>query len=99
MANPSVGGAFNPAADYSPTGQWTFSVTPVIGSGAYVTTGATQTLTNKSLTSPTITGTVGGVATLRGMLYGETQFCTTEFAAVTSTAGGRYDNLLGPASG
>src|ERR1700747_3711473 len=73
MSNPSLGGAFNPNADYSPTGVWTFTQTPVIGSGAYVTTGATQTLTAKSLTSPTITGTVAGVATWTGQIEGDTK--------------------------
>jgi len=71
VSNPSVGGAFNPNADYSPTGLWTFTQTPVIGSGAYVTTGATQTLTAKSLTSPTITGTVTGAATLAGNIFSD----------------------------
>src|SRR5438128_11670751 len=71
MANPSVGGAFNPAADYSPTGRWTYTRPPGIGSGAYVTKGAPQTLTAKSLTSPIITGTVTGAATLAGNIYSD----------------------------
>jgi len=95
MGSPSVGGALVPGADQTISGLWTFTQTPVIGSGAYVTTGATQTLTNKSLTSPTITGTVGGVATLTGLIYGDTQFCTTQFDAVTSTTGATLTNIVG----
>jgi len=96
MANPSIGGAFNPAADYSPTGVWTFSQTPIIGSGAYVTTGATQTLTAKSLTAPTITGIVAGVPDLTLALGTNlTKFCTTQFDAVTGTTGTTLTNIVG----
>src|SRR5436190_23921426 len=96
MANPSVGGAFNPAADYSPTGLWTFSQTPVIGSGAYVTTGATQTLTAKSLTAPTTTGIVAGVRDLTlARRTNRTKFCTTQSDAVTGTTGTTLTNIDG----
>src|SRR5437870_8789729 len=71
MGSPSLGGSFLPDRDYTINGLFTFTQTPVIGSGAYVTTGATQTLTNKSLTSPTITGTVAGVATIAGQIYSD----------------------------
>src|SRR5258708_5584834 len=71
MGSPSVGGALVPGADQTITGLWTFSQSPVIGSGAYVTTGATQTLTAKSLTSPTLTGTVAGAATLAGNIFSD----------------------------
>ena len=96
MANPSVGGAFVPGADYSPTGLWTFSQTPVIGSGAYVTTGATQTLTAKTLTAPTITGIVAGVPDLTLALGTNlTKFCTTQFDAVTGTTDTTLTNVVG----
>ena len=85
-AGPSVGGAFNPANDYTISGLWQFTQTPTIGSGAYVTTGATQTLTAKSLTAPTITGIVAGVPDLTLALgTGNTKFCTTQLD-VTSSA-------------
>jgi hypothetical protein len=91
-----MGGAFNPNADYSPTGVWTFTQTPVIGSGAYVTTGATQTLTAKSLTAPTITGIVAGVPDLTLALGTNlTKFCTTQFDAVTGTTGTTLTNIVG----
>jgi len=88
MSHPSLGGAFDPAADYSPTGLWTFTQTPTIGSGAYVTTGATQTLTNKSLTSPTLTGTVAGVATIGGQIYSDMKVlaASATYSATTTLA-------------
>src|SRR6266516_5053918 len=96
MSNPSLGGAFQPNADYSPTGLWTFTQTPVIGSGAYVTTGATQTLTAKTLTAPTITGVVAGVPDLTLALgTANTKFCTTQFDAVTTTTGATLTDVVG----
>jgi len=86
MSYSSLGGSFVPGADYTITGNWTFTNTPTIGSGAYVTTGATQTLTNKSLTAPTITGVVAGVPDLTlalGTNY--TQVCTTQLDKTNST--------------
>ena len=51
MAN-SLGGTFNPASDYDLTG------TVTLGGVAPVTATGTQTLTNKTLTTPTIDGVV-----------------------------------------
>jgi hypothetical protein len=63
-AGPSVGGAFNPANDYTILGTWTYSQLPVYaGLGTQVTTTATQTLTGKTLTSPIVNGALGVVAT------------------------------------
>src|ERR1044072_992542 len=88
MAQQSVGGVFDPNFDQTITGLWTFTQTPTIGSGAYVTTGATQTLTSKSLTSPTITGSVGGVATYAGQIDADTKVlaATATFSATTTPA-------------
>ncbi len=86
MANPSMGGAFLPNSDQTITGLWTFTNTPSIGSGAYVTTGATQTLTAKTLTAPTITGIVAGVPDLSLAIYPSTKFCTAQVDVGTSTA-------------
>jgi hypothetical protein len=86
MSSPSLGGSFLPNSDQTITGAWTFTQTPTIGSGAYVTTGATQTLTAKSLTAPTITGIVAGVPDLTLALgTGNTKFCTTQTDATSST--------------
>lgn len=46
MANPTNGGAFVPSADYTPTGNWTFTGTTTLGSGTSFTT--------PTLTTPTI---------------------------------------------
>lgn len=104
MSSPSVGGAFIPAADYSPTGNWNFTNAPTITSaGTIVSTTGTQTLTNKTLTSPTITGAALTTATLTspvidGAVTGaaqQTKFCTTEFVAVTGTTGTTLTNVVG----
>jgi hypothetical protein len=88
MSYTSTGGAFLPGADVTVTGLWTFSQTPTIGSGAYVTTGATQTLTSKSLTSPVITGTATGAATLAGFIEADTKVlaATATYSATTTPA-------------
>lgn len=58
-ANASAGGAFVPSADQNITGQVDFTPAPTFrGSEVPVTTTATQTLTNKTLTTPTIDGVV-----------------------------------------
>lgn len=59
------GGAFIPSFAYDIPANWNFSGTPTLSAGgAIVGTSATQTLTNKTLTSPTITGaTVTGTLT------------------------------------
>jgi len=88
MSQQSVGGAFDPNFDVTVNGLWTFNQTPVIGSGAYVTTGATQTLTAKSLTSPVITGTVTGAATVAGLIEADTKVlaATATYSATTTLA-------------
>ena len=85
------GGAFLPDADYSPTGTWVFSTPPsfTTPSGSLVGTTATQTLTGKTLASPTITG----IITAPGVR--ETKFCTTQFDAVTGTTGTTLTNVVG----
>lgn len=52
------GGAFIPSFDYDIPGAWNFSgtVPTLTGNGSIVGTTATQTLTNKTLTSPTVSG-------------------------------------------
>jgi hypothetical protein len=86
VSSPSVGGAFNPNADYTITGNWSYTNTPTIGSGAYVTTGATQTLTAKTLTAPVITGIVAGVPDLTLALgTANVKFCSAQ-VDVTSSA-------------
>ena len=59
MGNPSVGGAFNPNDDVTITGTWNFSTVPSTATGTLVTTTGSQTLTNKTLTSPAVTGLTG----------------------------------------
>ena len=87
MSSPSLGGSFLPNADYTIGGNWTFTNTPSIGSGAYVTTGATQTLTAKSLTAPTITGIVAGVPDLTLALgTSNVKFCSAQVDVSTSAA-------------
>jgi hypothetical protein len=96
MSSNRLGGAFLPNADYTIGGAWTFTQTPTIGSGAYVTTGATQTLTAKTLTAPTITGIVAGVPDLTLAIGTNlTKFCTTQFDAVTGTTGTTLTNIVG----
>lgn len=60
MANPSGGGAFVPGHDYDVKGEWNFDQRPSVGSSRVplVSTTDAQTLTNKTLTSPTLTGSV-----------------------------------------
>src|SRR5881394_1254642 len=87
MSSPSLGGSFLPNADYTIGGNWTFTNTPSIGSGAYVTTGATQTLTAKTLTAPTITGIVAGVPDLTLALgTSNVKFCSAQVDVSTSAA-------------
>lgn len=57
------GGAFIPSFGYTITGAWTFSSLPSLtGYGSAVGTSGSQTLTGKTLTSPTVNGGVGTVA-------------------------------------
>src|SRR5204863_4046878 len=87
MSSPSLGGSFLPNADYTIGGNWTFTNSPSIGSGAYVTTGATQTLTAKTLTAPTITGIVAGVPDLTLALgTSNVKFCSAQVDVSTSAA-------------
>lgn len=63
------GGAFVPGFDYTIPGNWTFTGSTVFpagtGSTAPVTVGGTQTLTNKTLTAPTLTAvTISGTSTI-----------------------------------
>jgi hypothetical protein len=61
MSSPSMGGVFLPDSDQTITGNWTFSTVPTYtGLGTQVTTSATQTLTNKTLTTPVLNGTPTG---------------------------------------
>jgi hypothetical protein len=54
------GGSFIPSFNYNITGQWNFENAPTSGTGNYaVGTTATQTLTNKTLTSPVINTPTG----------------------------------------
>jgi len=86
MSSPSVGGSFDPNADYVIRGNWSYVNTPTIGSGAYVTTGATQTLTSKTLTAPTITGVVAGVPDLTLALgVSNIKFCSAQVDVTSST--------------
>jgi hypothetical protein len=55
-----------------------------------VTTTGTQTLTNKTLTAPSISS-----PTITGVGKSETKFCTTEFVAVTGTTGTTLTNVVG----
>lgn len=75
MANPdgTLGGAFNPAADYTLSGTVTVS-------GGLVVTG-TMTDTGSTLASPTITGTVPGGAT-----YTAPVFTTPTLGAASGTS-------------
>src|SRR5436190_23789282 len=96
MSSNSLGGSFLPNADYTIGGNWTFTNTPSIGSGAYVTTGATQTLTAKTLTAPTITGTVAGVPDLTLALRTNlTKFRTTQCAPVPCTTSTTLTTVVG----
>jgi hypothetical protein len=53
---PSAGGSFLPSADYDLSGDVRFTASSLTNSQNPVTVGGTQTLTNKTLVSPTITG-------------------------------------------
>lgn len=76
----------------------------LVANESIVTLTGVQTLTNKTLTSPTFTTPALGVATatslaatgaVTGIGVGVTQFCTTEFVAVTGTTGTTLTNVVG----
>lgn len=90
MANQTSGGAFQPGADINFTGAVDFTPAPTIrGSEVPVTTTATQTLTNKTLTSPTI---LAAIANLKITEYVNDGAIAVEsgIAVLTKTSAGAY---------
>lgn len=83
--NPSAGGAFLPSADYDLAGDVRFTKATLTNSQNPVTVGGTQTLTNKTLTSPVITGaTVTGTfadPTITGTVAGSATYTTPTLTA------------------
>jgi hypothetical protein len=65
MAN-TQGGVFNPTDDITFSGAVTFT-NATSQSGTLVTTTGVQTLTNKNLTAPTITGAIAGTPSIAGL--------------------------------
>lgn len=65
MAN-SAGGVFLPNENSAITGQWDFATSPTVAGTSIPTASSTQTLTNKTLTAPVLSGSVTGTYTLAG---------------------------------
>jgi hypothetical protein len=90
MPNPSAGGALQPSADQNISGTWDFTPAPTFrGSEVPVTTTATQTLTNKTITSPTI---LAAIANLKITEYASDGAIAVEsgIAVLTKTSAGAY---------
>lgn len=94
MADYQGGGAFQPDRDINFTGQVNFVQTPSFGasgSANVVTTTGTQTLTNKTLSTPTVTAPViAGAATVASgsIITTPTVVMTTSTGTATGATGG-----------
>lgn len=103
---PSIGGAFQPDADYTPSGAWTFGTAPTVTSGGTVVSStATQSLTNKTLTNPTVTtGTfasptvtgdaASGVVVSKTVAFVEDATMTTSTGTVVIPAGATLMDIV-----
>lgn len=103
MANYQSGGSFLPGAAYKITSSdaWVFDTAPTVTSGgSMVSTTATQTLTNKTLTtpamaSPTVTGNAGsGLIFAKTALFTEDATSTIHTATFTIPAGSTLLDIL-----